>query len=48
MSDEIKLEIANQCEEYPINDKCVEEQCVLFRIEQIIEESEAKNERLDR
>lgn len=44
MSDEIKLEIANQCGECPINDKCVEEQCVLFRIEQIIEESEVKDD----
>lgn len=36
MKDKILLEIFNHCETCPIKEKCVEYECVLFRIEQLI------------
>lgn len=37
MEDEILTEITNVCEECPKHESCPEENCILFRIEQIIE-----------
>lgn len=36
MKYKVLLEIANTCENCPINTKCVEKECVLFRIEKLI------------
>lgn len=36
MKNKILLEISNYCTICPIHDKCIEEDCVLFRIEIII------------
>lgn len=36
MKNKILLEISNYCTICPIHDKCVEDDCVLFRIETII------------
>ena len=36
MEEIILLEIAKYCEECPIHDKCIDEECVLYRIEVII------------
>ena len=42
MGEIILLEIVNYCEKCPIHDKCIEEECVLFRIEIIILNDEEK------
>lgn len=44
MEEKILLEITNYCESCPCHEKCVEQECVLFRIEKLIEE-ETKDER---
>lgn len=36
MNEEILMEIAEQCERYPFCQSCTEEECVLYRIEQIV------------
>lgn len=36
MNDEILTEITEQCERCPFSQSCPEEECILFRIEQII------------
>lgn len=36
MEDKILKEIANFCEECPAHEICPDEECVLFRIEQIV------------
>lgn len=41
----ILLEISKYCENCPINNKCVEEECVLFRIEKLILEEINKNKK---
>lgn len=38
----ILLEIVEYCEICPIKDKCIEEECVLYRIEIIILKDNAK------
>lgn len=40
MIDEILTEITDYCENCPYHEKCVEEECILFRIEQIVEGNE--------
>lgn len=42
MEEKILLEITNHCEECPNRECCPEEECVLFRIEKIVEEREGK------
>lgn len=44
MKDEILSEIYDFCEECPSHDNCPENECVLFRIEQIILDKEVKDE----
>lgn len=46
MEEKILLEITNHCEECPNHECCPEEECVLFRIEKIVEEKESKNGKL--
>lgn len=41
----IMLEIANFCETCPLREKCIEADCILFRIEQIIVEDKLKNKK---
>lgn len=36
MSEEILKEIYNFCEECPSHESCIEEGCILFRIEKIL------------
>ena len=36
MKHEILLEISNFCEECPSHECCTEEECILYRIEQLI------------
>ena len=36
MNEEILTEITEQCERCPYSQSCPEEECVLFRIEQIV------------
>jgi len=45
MKEIILLEISNYCAICPIHDKCVEDDCVLFRIEIIVLNSIKKKER---
>ena len=46
MKEEILTEITNNCEECIIKDCCVEEDCTLWRIEQIVtSETEGMNEK---
>ena len=42
MKNKIMLEITNHCEECPNHECCPEEECVLFRIEKIIEDKEKR------
>lgn len=35
--DKILTEITNYCENCPLREKCIEKECVLFRIEKIVE-----------
>lgn len=42
MLDEVLNEITAFCEECPNREKCIEKECVLFRIEQIVLEKEEK------
>ena len=44
MEEIILLEIAKYCEECPIHDKCIDEECVLYRIEVIILKEEKRKE----
>lgn len=37
MKYKIMLEISKQCEICPLREKCIENECVLFRIEKIVE-----------
>lgn len=37
MKYKIMLEISNCCKECPLREKCIEIECVLFRIEKILE-----------
>ena len=43
----ILLEISNQCKNCHLNNKCIEENCILYRIENIILEKreEKKNDK---
>lgn len=43
MLNKIMLEISNFCEMCPSHEICPEEECVLFRIEQIILKKEERN-----
>lgn len=47
MKNKILTEITNHCENCPNRECCPEEECVLFRIEKIIEEKkkEGKNDK---
>ena len=36
MTNEILTEITEQCERCPFSQSCPEEECILFRIEQIV------------
>lgn len=47
MEEQIKLEIASFCEECPSHENCPEDECVLFRIEKIILESEDKKNEIN-
>ncbi len=42
MENKVLLEITDFCFDCPIHEKCVEEKCVLFRIEKIICKKEEK------
>jgi hypothetical protein len=42
MNDEILTEITEQCEKSPFSRSCPEEDCVLYRIEQIKVSNESK------
>lgn len=44
MEEIILLEIANYCEECPIHDNCIDDECVLYRIEIIILKEEKRKE----
>lgn len=41
MKEKILTEITNQCENCNLHEKCIEEECVLFRIEQILLKNES-------
>lgn len=47
MEEKILTEISNECEKCKSHECCHEEDCVLYRIEQIVEESEDEDEGLD-
>lgn len=43
MEDKILNETTSFCNECPIKEHCIEEECVLFRIEQIVLENEEQD-----
>ena len=43
MTDKILTEITDTCENCPKHECCPEDDCVLYRIEQIVVESETNN-----
>ena len=45
MKDEILFEISEYCQICPLCYKCIEEDCVLFRIEQLVLEGIGENEK---
>lgn len=47
MTEEILTEITNFCEECPSHECCPEEECVLYRIEQILTKKEPTKEQLE-
>lgn len=40
MEDKILMEITNHCENCPKHECCPEEECILFRIEKIVENND--------
>ena len=45
MDYKIMLEISKTCEMCPLREKCIEVDCVLYRIEKIIVKNNSKNKR---
>ena len=45
MKDDILFEISEYCQICPLCYKCIEEDCVLFRIEQLVLEGIGENEK---
>ena len=46
LKERILNETTSHCNECPNKERCPEEECVLFRIEQIVEEKEFRNGKL--
>lgn len=47
MKNKVLLEITDFCFNCPIHEKCIEEKCVLFRIEKIICKKEEKRNEIN-
>lgn len=45
---EIMLEISKTCEKCSLREKCIEEECVLYRIENILEKENNKKKKIKR
>lgn len=40
MQEKVLIEISKYCENCPLHEKCKENQCILFRIEQLLNKGE--------